>query len=60
MGNKFVRYIFILFPSVSMQLISEKMLYWMRRKTFSKLENKVDFNDYSKLLQILKESIPYA
>ena len=48
MGNKFVRYIFILFPSVSRQLISEKMLYWMRRQTFSELENKVDYNDWIK------------
>ena len=46
MGNKFVRYIFILFPSVSRQLISEKMLYWMCRKTFSELENKVDYTDW--------------
>ena len=46
MGNKFVRYIFILFPSVSRQLISEKMLYWMCRKTFGRLKNKVDYNDW--------------
>ena len=46
MGNKFVRYIFILFPSVSRQLISEKMLYWMHRKTFRKLENRIDYKDW--------------